>query len=571
MIKDKGILHIPISQFAYPEVGNKFTIRLRTSKDAYESVILCYGDRAGIETPLLTTEIKMDKVAISADYDWYEIIFQNPYERLCYFFKLENKKEIVYYYADRFSENKADYYIGPRLIDARSEYYQYPYIMRDEITFIPQWFRKASVYNIFPDSFASGKRELIRKDPDCKDGRRCYNKLGGTLKGIEKNLEYIKCLGCDTIYLNPIFRAVSYHKYDIIDYYHVDPAMGTDQDLKDLVEKVHSMDMHIILDGVFNHSGIDFFAFQDIRDKGKDSKYFDWYYNINLPLRIQDGDPSYSCFAYVAEMPKLNTSNKEVQRYFSELGSYYISEIGIDGWRLDVANEISKDFLRSFSKSVKDANKDAVLIGEVWENASQYLSPGLLDSIMDYDFRRVMRDYFAFGNISAEEFVDQLIELRMRYPEPYFKTQLNFLDSHDVARFLSLAQGNVNKLKQAVAFQMLFPGVPSVFYGDEKLITGVEEHEYRKMMSWNDEGITEFYKQALALHKREDVLDGKWEMLHASKDVIAIKIGMDTVAVFNNSCNALEISQKGRRSILSSLYDEPLLKPEGFVVFNKLQ
>ena len=382
--------------------------------------------------------------------------------------------------------------------DCRSELFQYPAILRSELPRVPAWLTTACVYNIFPDSFADGRRALA--GPSAPGGR-----LGGTLRGITANLDHIAALGCDCVYLNPIFHARSYHKYDTIDYRHVDPAFGTDGDLHELVEQAHARGIRVVLDGVFNHSGRGFFAFRDVLEKGPASEYRNWFYELpdSAPGLGPDGRPNYACFAYVGEMPKLNTADPQVQAYFSELGRYWVEQFHIDGWRLDVANEVSKEFWRVFRRAVKAADPDCVLIGEVWENARDWLNYDLFDSTMDYDFRGSCRDFFALGRLDAAQFNARVTDLRMRYPEPYWRAQLNLLDSHDVSRFLSVCGGDGRRMRLAVLFQMLFPGAPSVYYGDEAGMAGVTEAEFRDPMAWERaEGEWfAFYQAAIRLRR----------------------------------------------------------------------
>ena len=578
-IDRKGILHIPNSNFAYATDEENFCVRLRASKGNLTRCTLYYADRVCETAPILFTPIPMEEVATDRDFSYYEAKFMTPYSRICYYFKLETEDEWSYYYSGFYTKNMGDVVIDGKLLDGRSEYYQYPAILRTELAQVPDWLKHGCVYNIFPDSFADGKRAISDQASEIimESGAVSRSNHGGTIKGITANLDYIQELGCNCLYLNSIFAAASYHKYDTIDYMQIDPCLGTNDDLKELVESAHARGMKVILDGVFNHCGSQFFAFRDVVEKGKDSSYLNWFYHIELPIQRENeaGIPNYTCFAYVADMPKLNTANPEVQKYFAEVCRYWIEEYRIDGWRLDVSNEVSKEFWHTFKRTARSVNPESVLIGEVWENAQDWLRFDLFESTMNYDFRRHCRDFFAMHRIDSAEFNTRVTDLRMRYPEDYWRAQLNLLDSHDVARFLSVCEGNMDRLKQAIAFQMLFPGVPSIFAGDEVGVRGLTEPEYRAPMPWGygDQDLFAFYQKAIALHKLPEVQNGNFRCIFAEENTMVYKCsvsygGSELKAVFNSSEHSIpcEISE-GTKILIENHYSEEKLGQDGFVVF----
>ncbi len=472
MIKE-AILHMPLSQYAYALNENELVIRIRTAKDDMDSVYLYFGDRVAYVEPIPVTKVKLEKTASDDLFDYYEAHIKTSYTRVCYYFLLSDGNEKLYFYSRGFEEK----------MDAhRTEYFQFPFIRREEVINEPEWVKDKVMYHIFPDSFASGKRELRNESINTE---MIQNKLGGTLRGVIENLDYISDLCADLIYLNPIFKANSYHKYDTIDYFEIDPLLGTKDDLKELVEKLHSKGMKIILDGVFNHCGPDFFAFKDVIENQENSKYKDWFYGLNFPIDYSD-PPNYECFAYVKEMPKLNTSNPEVRKFICDVGRYWIREFDIDGWRLDVANEVDHDTWRAFRKAVKEEKKDAFLIAEIWEDAETWLKGDQFDSAMNYTFTYLCRDFFAKNMISASVFDEMIQKSLMRYPWPVTLSQMNFLDSHDVPRFLYYCDNDIRKLELATFYLLMAPGIPSIFYGDEGFITGSTEPEYRAAMPWDN-------------------------------------------------------------------------------------
>ena len=485
-----AVLHIPASQYAFAQSEDRFVVRLRAGKGDLDRCTLFYGDRACVSSPVRFTSVDMERRYQDELYDFYETTLKDCPRRICYYFQLEKGNEKIYYYADSFHQELPDIIMEDGfVIEGRSEYYQYPYILRSEVVKLPEWFAHAVVYNIFPDSFANGRRSLVEKGKKIigTDGTLSRSRLGGTIRGITENLDYICDLGFNCLYLNPVFHAGEYHKYDIVDYFHIDPCMGTDEDFLQLTRVVHERGMHIIIDGVFNHCSWYFPQFEDVVQKGEESVYRNWFYDVAYPVvrpETEDIEPDYACFAYERKMPKLNTSNPEVQDYFARVGSYWIEKFHVDGWRLDVANEVDKNFWRKFRNAVRVANPEAVLIGEVWENAEVWLKGDMFDSVMNYDFRKHCRDFFALQRTTADDFAWNMTDLFLRYPAQVSRGQLNLLDSHDVSRFYSLCREDYGIWQAAFLYLCMAPGVPSVFYGDEKRIAGIREEEYRSAMPW---------------------------------------------------------------------------------------
>ena len=499
MILRQAVTHIPLSQYAFTNGEHNLTIRIRTARDDLKRCILHYGDRVQPGDPILFTPLEMMKLASDLEFDYYDATFESPYTRVCYYFELVGADESLYLYADLFSQ---------QLPLERSEFYQYPFLRREEISTVPEWLKKAVVYNIFPDSFASGKREICQTPSETEWERSIELKarLGGTINGITANLDYIADMGFNCIYLNPIFTAGEYHKYDLLDYQHVSPNLGTDDDFRQLVDEAHAKGMRVIIDGVFNHCSWYFFAFDDVVRNGKSSRYKDWFYDLKFPVLRPDREdeaPSYSSFAYERKMPKLNSSNPEVRKYFMEVCAYWIREFFVDGWRLDVANEVDRDFWREFKKTSRGIDPESVMIGEIWESAESWLRGDMFDSAMNYDFRRHCRDFFGAECISAAEFNLRVNQMLFRYPTGILQGQLNLLDSHDVNRFFSCCRGEIRRLRLAEVFLFTAPGTPCVFYGDELGMDGSQEFTLRGPMPWNappcDE--REFIKKLIWLRK----------------------------------------------------------------------
>ncbi len=480
-----------MSEYAFALDDTHYIFRLRTGKGEAESVRFYYADRAVMTPKLQFAPLPMEKLRTDRYFDWYEIRLETRFERIAYYFELQNGVETLFYYGDCYEMAGTP---------TRADYFQLPFNHRADRFAAPAWTRDAVVYNIFPDSFAAGKRLAPNGAPPCR---------GGTVRGVTENLDYIASLGFNCIYLNPIFAARSYHRYDTLDYYRIDPHMGAEDDLRDLVRRAHALGIRVILDGVFNHVSSDHPFFRDVLEKGRASRYYSCFYALpETPRMPAAGElPGYTCFSYVADMPKTNTADPFLRQYFCDIGAYWVRKFDVDGWRLDVANELDDGFLRAFRASVKAAKSDALIVGEVWENAAHYLGGDMLDSAMNYDFRRYCRRFFAEQTVDAETFDTNVSTLLLRYNENALFAQLNLLDSHDVSRFLSLCGGKTERMELAVLLQMTFPGMPCVFYGDEKGLCGESEPEYRRPMAWDASSpLEEVYRRMIALRKTHPAL-----------------------------------------------------------------
>lgn len=255
-MKLEAVLHIPMSEYCHGLDENHIVYRIRTGRNDIEQVTLYYGDTACRVTPILFTPVTMERIARDDYHDYWQAVVESLYRRVYYYFELKDGDTSCLYYGDVFTDH---------LVDDRSQYFKLPFNHRADIVTVPDWVHDAVVYQIFPDSFASGYREISRH-PTQKEyqGHPVKGKLGGTLLGIAENADYLKQLGVNCVYLNPIFAAGEYHKYDLLDYFHVDPCFGTEADFRQLVDTLHANGIRILIDGVFNHCGWNFFAFEDV-------------------------------------------------------------------------------------------------------------------------------------------------------------------------------------------------------------------------------------------------------------------------------------------------------------------
>jgi len=491
-----AIRHFADKRYCYAVEKGRFLIRLETKKGDVARVVLHIQDKYLPIKWMDTRRTCPMELTCSDHYiDYYEAVIDIDVVCLRYFFEIEDRAGNVAYYG-----NHGFYDAEIRDVDRM---FDCPQTLREEERFLlPAWAENKVVYQIFPSRFATDQDVPEEVWYQAPIGHRAD--LKGSLRGVINRLDYLKGLGVDIIYMTPVFRSDSSHKYDIVDYYAVDPSFGTKEDLKELVDRAHGLGMYVILDGVFNHTSWDFFAFRDIREKGGKSQYLDWYYIRELPLMMERGKrPNYKTFSYAAPMPKLNLQNRETADYFIHVATYWIRECGIDGWRLDVADEISHVFWKRFRREIKAVKPDALLVGEIWHFAGDFLEGDEWDSVMNYQFYYAVRDLAAQGGISASRFLGDLEFMRGNLNRALEGYLWNFIDSHDTARFLHSAGNDRQKQKLAAALQLLLPGMPMVYYGDEVAMEGGHDPDCRRGMLWDedrqDQDMLDYYRTLIRI------------------------------------------------------------------------
>lgn len=561
-----AIIHDMDKRFCYAIDKDLFVIRVQVKKDDMKEVILHYEDKyIPMESKDTRMTLPMKKVAVSQFHDYYEAQLQMNLICLRYFFEFTDMQgEKVYY---------GNYEFDKECITNRDRMFDCPQNLREEEMFeVPQWAANKVVYQIFPSRFASTQpvdKKLWYKAPITP-----MDDLHGNLRGIIEHLDYIKDLGIDVVYLTPIFKSNSCHKYDTIDYYQVDPSFGTTEDLKELVQKSHERGMKVVLDAVYNHSGREFFAFQDILENGEKSKYLDWYFIDELPPKGEWGEiPNFKCFGYYGGMPKLNLKNPEVEKYITDVACYWIKECDIDGWRLDVGDEISHFFWKNFRKAIKAVKKDMLIIGEIWHYAGDFLEGDEWDTVMNYPFYLNLIDLLADEKINVSQFVQNLGYLKGRLNKKCYPLMWNLIDSHDTARFLHLCNDNKKKQHLAAAFQLLLPGMPMVYYGDEYAMPGANDPDCRRGMYWDEEyqdkEMYNWYKKLMQIRKTHAcIVDGELIETIANDDedtiVLIRKSGEETLAmIFNCGSSTKEFDEYAQKYDLltDSVFDG---KVEGF-------
>ena len=527
--------HIVDSSYCFPVSSNEIVLRLRTAKDDIVCAQVMYESKYVIGETQKTADMR--KAYTNDLFDFYEVKLTLEDTRLAYVFYVDDGKK-KYFFSEDGATETYDFTLG------FYNFFQYPYINDVDVMDCVSWMKTAVFYQIFVDRFYMADTKKDTSYINCEWGEIPTPKsfAGGDLRGIIEKLDYIKSLGCNAIYLTPVFQSISNHKYDISDYYRVDEHFGTNEDLKELVDRAHEMGMRIVLDAVFNHCSEKMAEFQDVIEHGSKSRYFDWF--VIWGDAIDEKKNNYETFAACNYMPKLNTSNPEVQQFLIDIGTHYLTEYGIDGWRLDVSDEISHYFWRKFREAIKTTKKDAVIIGENWHDANSNLRGDQYDSIMNYSFTKACLDYFATGSKNAQEMAWKLNEILMRNTDTVNSMMMNLLDSHDTHRFFKEVKEDRFKMKAALSLLYLFTGAPCIFYGTEILTVGGYDPDCRRCMDWSRTGengdcadIYSLLRQLADLRESQQLAEGKIK-IYAQSDVFILQNftdKRDIVLLINNT------------------------------------
>ncbi len=475
----------------------------------------------------------------------------------------------------------------------------------------PAWFHGRTMYHVFVDRFRKGEGEVAQRDdavinPDWENGIPQYPKhngdrytnnmfFGGNLWGVIEKLDYLSSLGVGVIYLSPIFKAYSNHKYDTGNYLEIDGMFGGEAAFDKLIEEAGKRDIRIILDGVFNHTGDDSIYFDRYGKYGgtgaysnPESPYVGWY-------NFRRYQTDYESWWGIDILPKLNHESESCKEYFVGSGGVvekYIKK-GIGGWRLDVADELSDEFLDRLRATAKKANSEAVVIGEVWENAAdkvaygkrrRYFSGRQLDSVMNYPLKNGIVEYLRYRD--AAILGDTLKELYSSYPEGVCHSLMNILGTHDTERILTVlgaicdesvsGDGHSNDelavkkmnpeqrvaaerlLKMAAVIQYTVFGVPSVYYGDEVGEEGYHDPFCRKTFPWGreDTDLLDFYRRLGRIRKENQVFsDGAFRIIKIEAGFIAYsreKDGVELIVAANRGERAVTFPQGGEYTDLIS-------------------
>jgi glycosidase len=495
----EAIIHEQTRDYVYPIERNKLAIRLKIKRKDAKSCTLIYWNRHKRER---TGEQHSEMKCYARDkmFDYYETII--------------NTKEVTRYikYFFQINDGINTFFLNYHGISSsvpKDGFFEYLYTNENDVFKVPDWVKGSIFYQIFPERFCNGDKNNDPKSTEqwgSKPTRE--NFMGGDLKGIIQKIHYLKDLGINALYLNPIFEASANHKYDTINYFKIDPHFGDLNDFKTLIHKCHSYGIKVILDGVFNHCGYFSDQFQDVVKNGQNSKYKDWFYIESFP--VDKEKLNYECVGYYKWMPKLRMSNPEVRSFILKIAKYWIEEGNIDGWRLDVADEIDFTFWQEFRKLVKSIKPECFILAETWKENRDMLRGDQMDSVMNYLFRDAVVDFFAKKCINSLEFDSRINKFLGVYPSSVHHSLFNLIGSHDTERFLTLSNGDSRRLKAAAAFQLCFPGISSIYYGDEVGLDGENDPDCRKAMEWDekkqDQKLLEWYKKLIRIRKSKSAL-----------------------------------------------------------------
>lgn len=444
---------------------------------------------------------------------------------------------------------------------------------------VPDWYKEGIIYQIFVDRFFNGNEDGSILNPkrnsfiyaDWSDnpmyikdtsGRIIrWDFYGGNLKGVIKKLDYLKSLGVSIIYLNPIFKSSSCHKYDTADYEEIDEMFGTTETFQMLCKEAAKVGIRIILDGVFSHTGADskyFNKFNNYEELGAfqspESKYYKWFSFIEYPNK-------YECWWGIDNQPNVNELEPSYVEYMVKGENSIIKkwmDIGASGWRLDVADELPDEFIKIIKSKMKEVNSESVLIGEVWEDASnkvsysskrEYFYGEELDSVTNYPFREILIN-FVKGYIKSDKLKKRFMSLYENYPIENFYSCMNVLGTHDTERILSVLDNKIYLMKLIVGLQMTFPGVPIIYYGDEAGLEGGKDPDNRKTYPWGNENkeILDLYKLFINIRNNEEALKkGNFKFYDTDLDVCVYE------RTFNNEKVIVAVNTSEEVKILNNI------------------
>jgi Glycosidases len=557
-----AVMHRPDSEYAYCYDRDTLHIKVRTKKNDLQAITMIYGDpydykkdRHG-DYRWQSRETPMEVIAATQLHDYWFTAVRPPFHRAQYGFVLTDRKGEQTFYGDRGFLKMSE-----QTLSVPENYFKYPYMHETDRFKAPEWVKSTIWYQIFPERFANGNPALSpanvlpwgSKDPGVQDF------FGGDLQGIIDHLDYLQELGINGIYLNPIFAAPSNHKYDTLDYLSIDPHFGDKETFRKLVGEAHRRGIRIMLDAVFNHIGSASDQWRDVVKKGAQSRYKDWFHIRSFPVKegvngnIEGKTTlSFDTFGFTLSMPKLNTANPEVQKYLLGIATYWIREFDIDGWRLDVANEVDHAFWKKFHQAVISVKSDVYLVGEIWHSAGSWLHGDEFHSVMNYPLTETIIDFFIRARQTPSEVVSTLNEQFQKYRQPVNEVAFNLLDSHDTARILTKAGGDKKKVRQAFAFLFAQTGTPCIYYGTEVGLSGGDDPLCRKCMVWDeaqqDRNMFRFMKKLIRLRKAYQPLLSygrlEWLTVNDRKELLVFRKtyqGQSLTFVFNRGSSARRI------------------------------
>ncbi len=559
-----ALWHNAKSEYSYAYDSKTLYLTLRTARNDINSVKIIFGDPFSwdgdkLGKPMWKHEtIEMTKQYQTDDFDFYFIAIKPPYLRTKYAFQLEDTLQTYIYGSKRvrvLSDKNALY----EQYDL-SEYYNFPYINHEDLHHTPSWVKNTVWYQIFPDRFYSKNSTSKLKWGKLPVHNNEF--FGGNLLGVVEQLPYLSELGITGIYFTPIFEAPTAHKYDTTNYFKIDPQFGTNEDFGVLVKKAHELNIKVMLDGVFNHCGYDHPFFQDVIKNGEKSIYKDCFFIenypvINFPLN-QLGKPTHchgielnlKTFAFTPYMPKWNTENPITEKHLLDCIRFWIETYDIDGWRLDVANEISHDFLRQIKKVSRKIKKDTFILGENWDSSYPWLHGDQLDSVMNYDLSYPLWKYLEH-KIDLSTFKNMITMYLATTPKNVMENMFNLVGSHDTIRIKRRLGDDSRRVKLSYLWMFLSSGAPNIYYGDEIGLTGEHDPDNRRCMIWDqklqDLDFKNFTQSMISLRKQHpSFIDYDYHFLPSNILIFEKNKDNDDILVLINNGNSVAVNVPDR-------------------------
>ena len=511
-----AIEHKAFDNYCYCLNENQVLVTLKTGKDI-DKVEIVWGDPfdggvMGEHGVWSGTACEITEcMELESNLLW-SIVVAPEFKRLRYYFIIHSGNEKIVFAESGFSS------VEDAESGKYSEFFIFPWMNPADIIQPPEWVKKCVWYQIFPSRFAKGEYAECKKEflPWAKLGQQVSNheSYGGNLQGIIDHLDYLKDLGITGIYSTPVNQSASQHKYDTADYLTIDSDFGTNEIFVKLVKEAHARGIRVMVDGVFNHCGKEFFAWQDVLKNKEKSKYKDWFFINDFDIR--DGEPNackgkFYSFAFVDNMPKLNTNNPEVQNYFIDVCKKWIEEFDVDGIRLDVANEPSHEFWKKLNAELKSVKPDFYIVGEIWHNSLPWLREKEFDAVMNYPIQKAISTFLEYGEMTALDFEHNLNRCLSMYYTQTNEALLNQMDSHDTIRITSRLN-STDKALCALAILFALPGSVCIYYGTEVLLEGGHDPDNRRCMPWKEieEGLfndrIDFTRKLISLRKKYSAL-----------------------------------------------------------------
>lgn len=488
-----AVYHMPWLEYRHALPDGRVCLRLQTGRGEFSRVLVKITSNYAYPEFFQNAAVYELTVAYRDEWhDWYEIVFEPADRRIRYLFVLESDEQV-------FKLDASGLHHGADYFEDASESFAFAFAY--PASALPDWARGCVGYEIFPDRFrrAGGGEEGL--EPWESDRVQNEFRFGGNLRGIIEAVPYLKELGVTLVYTMPLFLSDTSHRYNTFDYFKIDPLLGTEDDVRELADALHQNGMRLMMDGVFNHSGVEFAPFQDAVQKGDSSPYRDWFFFDDTE------ECGYQTFGHWPYMPKLNLKNPDCAAYFLEVGRYWLRTCHIDGWRLDVSPEVWPDFWRQYHTMMKTENSDSLMVAECWDDSREWLTSGdMFDSTMHYVWSRGVWNRLCEHKTTLQQFDGVMNRALMLYPERVQQGLWNFLGTHDTPRVRTRAGGDLRMQQAAAFFQFTFPGSPILYYGDELGMEGGGDPYCRFPMRWKDaEGNqTHAHYRLLAQLRRDD-------------------------------------------------------------------